>query len=467
MFRSRRIAVGCLFILVLAACRGAEPDLSRVGLVLPAGNDAGIAQVQSTMVDAGDGGTTVMPPVDVPCPAPSTTELDDVVRLSATDDFACAVRRGGSVVCWGRNDQQYAVMGAANPVAVARPVTIANLASVRSVGTGNGHACALEASGALKCWGSNFVGEAGQGTVGGTVFPPRPTNLSGVTAVGVGSDHVCAATADKVFCWGSPSYGRTAQDSNSGASGTPAEVMGLTGSPSALTAGAEATCAAMKQATGTTVHCWGSNYNGLLGTGSSSDLDFKAPQAVTALSNRFADVTLSNSGFGCARSDSLPVSCWGHNVSGAIGDVLPGSAVRTPVQASPSVLDANVKRVASMGYGTCAITGDGNVACLGANGAAQLGSGASDSAGHGTPTLALAARDGDAKLAKAFDVAVGGTSANNGFVCAAVGDRPACGGKVMCWGSNQYGQLGNAASVDGSNVSAMEPFPVRVALPLP
>ncbi len=464
MFRSRRIAVGSLFVLVLAACRGEHPDLSHVGLELP-GVDAGIAKIENTKVDGGDAGT-MMPPGDMACPAPSTTELDDVVRLSATDDFACAVRRGGSVVCWGRNDQQYKVMGAGS-LAVARPVTIADLANVRNVATGNGHACAFDANGVLKCWGSNFVGEAGQGSVGGVVYPPRPSTLAGVTALGVGSDHVCAATADKVFCWGSPNYGRTAQDPNGGASGTPVEVMGLTGTPSALSAGAEATCAVMKQAAGTTTYCWGSNYNGLLGTGSSSDLDFRVPQVVTALSTRFADVTLSNSGFGCARSDSVPVSCWGHNVSGAIGDVLPGSGVRTPVQASASVLDANVKRVASMGYGTCAITGAGNVACLGANGAAQLGGGTGDLTGHGTPTLVRAARDNDAKLGSVFDVAVGGTAGDNGFVCAAVGDRPACGGKVVCWGSNQYGQLGNAASVDGSNASAIEPFPVRVALPLP
>jgi len=139
--------------------------------------------------------------------------------------------------------------------------------------------------------------------------------------------------------------------------------------------------------------------------------------------------------------------------------------VRSPVEASPATLTANVTRIASYGRNTCAITSGGNVACMGANDAAQLGAGMSDGSDHGAPLFVRDSRSNTNRLAHAFDIAVGGTAGKTGFACAAVGDRPTCGGRVVCWGSNQYGQLGNTANVDGTNPDAVEPFPVRVSLP--
>lgn len=450
---------GCAAI---SACRGDEPKLSGDTLALPPDGDADAGLEQIVASTPLDGGTT-----DVPCPTPSTTELDDVIDVSAADDFACALRRNGAVVCWGRNDARYRVMGAARAAVVAKPVAIEGLTNVREIGTGTGHACARDASGVLSCWGSNLVGEAGTGAVGGVVYPPVAVeNLTNVTHVGVGADHVCATTATGVWCWGSRTKGRTGQPAgNASASGVASLVAGLpTGEPVFVAAG-EASCTIVKTGDTSATYCWGNNYDGQLGIGSTSDADFATPQLVSALGARALEISLSPLRFGCARAKGVALTCWGHNESGAIGDVLPGSPVRSPVEAYPSVLTAEVTRVASYGRNTCAVTKEGYVACMGANDAGQLGTGVSDAVDHGAPQFVRESRSNANKLSRAFDVAVGGSAGRTGFACAAVGERAECGGRVMCWGTNQYGQLGNAAQVDGTNPDLTEPFAVRVANP--
>jgi alpha-tubulin suppressor-like RCC1 family protein len=44
------------------------------------------------------------------------------------------------------------------------PVIVGILANAESMSAGAGHTCALVASGAAKCWGSNATGELGDGT---------------------------------------------------------------------------------------------------------------------------------------------------------------------------------------------------------------------------------------------------------------------------------------------------------------
>ncbi|MCC6306269.1 MAG: hypothetical protein IT545_13885 [Rhodobacteraceae bacterium] len=43
---------------------------------------------------------------------------------------------------------------------------------VAAVAAGQDHSCALLASGAFRCWGSNFSGQIGNGTMGGHSLVP-------------------------------------------------------------------------------------------------------------------------------------------------------------------------------------------------------------------------------------------------------------------------------------------------------
>ena len=56
-----------------------------------------------------------------------------------------------------------------------KAVVVAGLGAAVAVATGDVHSCALLANGSVKCWGSNFYGQLGNGSNDETV---RPTLVS-------------------------------------------------------------------------------------------------------------------------------------------------------------------------------------------------------------------------------------------------------------------------------------------------
>ncbi|MCB9593620.1 MAG: hypothetical protein H6719_12880 [Sandaracinaceae bacterium] len=95
--------------------------------------------------------------------------IDDAVFVAVGNYTACAIRRDGELRCWGMNNRGQA--GPDHDVRCGRehtrcrrsPGTIGGLGPVREVTIGNQHTCALERSGAVRCWGDNFRGQLGSG----------------------------------------------------------------------------------------------------------------------------------------------------------------------------------------------------------------------------------------------------------------------------------------------------------------
>ena len=67
----------------------------------------------------------------------------DIEALAAGGSDTCAVRRGGTVHCWG-------VSYGSGPG--AGPQEVAGLSDVTQVSVGTGDACALSRDGRLHCW---------------------------------------------------------------------------------------------------------------------------------------------------------------------------------------------------------------------------------------------------------------------------------------------------------------------------
>jgi alpha-tubulin suppressor-like RCC1 family protein len=113
---------------------------------------------------------------------------------------------------------------------------------------------------------------------------------------------------------------------------------------------------------------------------------------------------------------------------------LPAAAPRTA--AGPAA-----KAVAAGGSHTCALTASGQAECWGANTFGELGRGAST--GPATPN---ATARGVVGLPRGVQVIVAGAN----HTCSLTDP-----GKVECWGSNQYGQLGGAKkALQGAHVPA-------------
>jgi alpha-tubulin suppressor-like RCC1 family protein len=236
---------------------------------------------------------------------------------------------------------------------------VANMAAV----DGDGAFCATLDSGGVDCWGSNFDGNLGDGTVTDSYMTALAVRgvggsgtLSGVISVTSTGRSVCALlAAGGVDCWGlngsgdlgngiaPPNFGAGPDVCNSyPCARTPAAVLGVgaTGTLSgvvSLSHNREYTYCALLATGG--VNCWGGGGEGTLGNGSQSVMG-TSPIAVNGIGGRGTlmgvDVVTGMRGLQggfCAIIDpSRTAACWGNSLNGALGDgSATGSTVPMPV----------------------------------------------------------------------------------------------------------------------------------------
>lgn len=191
-----------------------------------------------------------------------------VAAISAGRAHSCVLTTLGGVKCWG--SRQYGALGDGNthPQSLV-PVDVQSLNSMAAaVDTGWFQTCVLTTDNGVKCWGAKY----GQpGNVPPTSLP-APTDVpgltSGVTAISVGDEHACALTAaGEVKCWGNNHYGQLGDGTTTNRT-LPTNVLGLSSGVAAISAGGYHTCAVT---TSGEAKCWGYNYLGQLGDGTTAD----------------------------------------------------------------------------------------------------------------------------------------------------------------------------------------------------
>lgn len=286
---------------------------------------------------------------------------------------------------------------------------------------GSTHTCAVTSEGEVRCWGSNFRGQVGDGTTLRRTVPVGVRVLSGVRAVGAG-DHTCALTTlGAISCWGSNSSGELG-DGTRADRRAPVSVSGLSGRANALAVGLDHTCALLESAT---VACWGENGRGQLGTGTT--VDSSVPVAVPGLP-RIAAVD-SGGSHTCALTTTGGVKCWGSNAYGQLGTGTEGGSSITPVDVAG--LTSGIASIAAGGDHTCAVTTDGGAKCWGIDDHGQLGT----VTNCGTFPNWVCTSPGPVDE---LSTGVSAMTAGPDHTCA----RMSFGG-LKCWGEGNRGQLGN------------------------
>ncbi|MFO0626666.1 MAG: hypothetical protein U0325_13715 [Polyangiales bacterium] len=281
---------------------------------------------------------------------------------------------------------------------------------------GEYHTCAITA-GTVRCWGSDLLGERGDGEGTSGEVCSGPSEVPGMPPVPAveltaGAYHTCARLMDNtVRCWGGNDTGQLGDGSPTSRT-SPVAVTGLTNAVE-IAAGYSHTCARLMD---NTVRCWGANGSGQIGDDSTTNR--RSPVAVMGLTN-VAQIA-AGSAHTCARLMDNTVRCWGDNVSSQLGD---GSTTRrlTPV-AVMGLTD--VVEIAAGGAYTCARRMDNTVRCWGANARGQLGDGSTDP--RTSPVAVMGLTD-------AAEIALG-----RFHTCARSRDNT-----VRCWGDNSLGQLGD------------------------
>jgi prepilin-type N-terminal cleavage/methylation domain-containing protein len=225
--------------------------------------------------------------------------------------------------------------------------------------------------------------------------------------------HSCALLSNgTVKCWGANWDGQLGDGSTTERS-TPVTVAGIAGAVAIDTSHSH-TCVVLSDGT---AKCWGANWNGELGNGTTTAS--LVPVSVSGLSGATA-ITVGST-YSCALLSNGTVKCWGVNWNGQLGDGTT-DASSTPVTVSGISNAVAVKTGLSH---TCALLSDGTVKCWGYNGDNQLG-------------------DGNRWIDSPTPVTVLGVS---GATSISAGDSHNCAvlsnGTAKCWGANQNAELGN------------------------
>jgi len=177
------------------------------------------------------------------------------------------------------------------------PVAFAQTADIERLSLGSEHTCALLNTGRAWCWGGNRAGELGLGTAGTQDITQRavPTELTAVDNIAeieLGARHTCARLDDgTVWCWGSNDLGQLGDGLEEHAdeaqcmigtslldcSSVPVRVAGIDDAI-ALDVGRHHSCVIRE---GGTVWCWG--FNEYYGVTPGSRLPVFTPTQVTSL----------------------------------------------------------------------------------------------------------------------------------------------------------------------------------------
>jgi alpha-tubulin suppressor-like RCC1 family protein len=238
---------------------------------------------------------------------------------------------------------------------------------------------------------------------------PMMLTLPTATAIAVGVRHACIVSTGQVTCWGDNSAGELGAHRACDSDGCVLApgVMPTLPAVRALAAGDDFTCAITME---DMVMCWGANGAGELGGSSVPALDPPTPIMLPDGKPLFAERVIAVDSTACAIDHTGSAWCWGEGY---------GVPQRLALSA--------VTDIAVGSDHGCAIA-SGGLTCWGDNINGQID--ASSAAGCASPCTL-----------PPTPIALAATRV-------VVGDRHTCAldasGDVTCWGSNEYGQLGES-----------------------
>lgn len=294
--------------------------------------------------------------------------------------------------------------------------------------------CSITTAKRLYCWGSNSSNQLGLGSVAKLSYGTRPYPVKGLKAqpasLSNGYSSACATLiTGSISCWGKNSAGQLGPSNQGGFARSAQSIASLISpwlAPSNATVGAQSVCF---RDNNQTVKCLGGNAYGQLGNASNAPSNTPVHVAtITATSDATeARQVVSGANHSCARLSNQNVKCWGVNNYRQLGTPTNTVAwVNSPVDV-PN-LSNNVNQIASMADHTCAVHDGGAASCWGANQYGQLGDG-TVAPFKGNVTVTGLGAD------------VRQISTGIGHTCALIQ-----GGAIKCWGSNEFGQLGNGTT---------------------
>ncbi|MEU8542660.1 Ig-like domain repeat protein [Streptomyces sp. NPDC048717] len=292
-------------------------------------------------------------------------------------------------------------------------------------------------AGTALSWGFNLAGQLGNGTTTSSDVPVGVHLPAGtrVTAVAAANFHALALTSDgRVLAWGVGYAGQLGDGTDTGST-TPVAVDLPAGTT--VTAIAANGAHSLALTSDGRVLAWGANTYGELGDGTTTDrftpVAVHLPAGIT--------VTAITAGYNesAALTSDGRLYAWGRNDLGQLGD---GTTTGSTLPVLVDIPAGTTITAVSMGsYHSLALTSDGRVLAWGDNVNGQLGNGTTT--GSTTPVATLIPAG----------TTITAVAAGTNHSLALTSDH-----RVLAWGSNIGGQLGNGSLMESDT-------PVTVLLP--
>ncbi len=385
-----------------------------------------------------DGGPLPLACEIPPCAKSLVTTLP--ANGSDRSEGYCALLDDGSVACWGGNlGGQLGRGEEAGSGDSSVPARVVGLSDVVQLD----HTCAINKSGETWCWGTGpFLRSPYSWTAVTLERTPVKLPIPPASRVGMGEVTACAVVSDGVICWGENRNAQVASLLSAAryAAHPPHAIELPPGVPIRELVVGSASFVLREDGTALS---WGGNP--ALGRVTSLFPDpYPAPVELAGIASIDVigpDVCAAVAGIGY---------CWGAPVPNANGMADFGRDLPEPVVVPEPVVQIAVTRT-SVTYGLgdpivepyrwCAVSAEGNVYCWGSNASGQAGDGTKEYVFDPVMTMGLPAPAVQVKTMPSSTCALLTT------------------GKIYCWGSNFYGQLGNAKRRGSSLV------PQEVVLP--
>jgi alpha-tubulin suppressor-like RCC1 family protein len=297
-------------------------------------------------------------------------------QMDAGVGHACGVTTDDRAYCWGSDD--FGQLGNGAKIASSEPVAVVGGHRFRQVSAGQYHTCGITTDDRVFCWGYNKQGQVGDGS--GVHRWQRPVRVAidrKFRLVSAGALHTCGVTTyDRAFCWGDGSSGQIG-DGKTLTRLTPRAVAG--GLDFREVAAGETQRSGGYHSCGVTTddraYCWGGNFDGQLGDGTTSQ---RLKPVAVAGGLLFGGVSPGGD-HTCGVSTGNLAYCWGYDYYGQLGDGGP-LGIEAPNHLSPFAVVGGLP-FAAMSTGrthTCGVTVSGEAYCWGGNTAGQLGNGVPD-----------------------------------------------------------------------------------------
>jgi alpha-tubulin suppressor-like RCC1 family protein len=356
-----------------------------------------------------------------------TAKSGSYKQIMAGSYVSCVLTNDNGVKCWGLKTAT-GYNAAANS---ALPTSVTGLSSgVKSLGTTGGpsaHLCVVTDGGGVRCWGEGANGKLGNNGTTDALTPVTPTGLTtGVASVATGGQNSCAVMTDGTLkCWGSNANGQLGDGSTTN-SNAPKTIAGAA-DVKKVAIGNQHICYLTNAGS---VMCAGQNFQAQFGNGNrTSTTAFVAAGGGTSGSGLTGVNDINATSYlTCFLLNTGVTKCAGYDQYGDMGT----GSVTSAINSTPQTADVSAASISgSIGH-QCAVTTSGGAKCWGQGTTGKLGTNSTANSGMPTNVVGLTS-----------DVLQTATGTNHSCALTKTG--------VKCWGINNQQQLG-ATGIASSNI---------------